>query len=156
MLNEARYYLYTQLKTLSGIGDRAYPDYAPRGTALPFIVYQLEGDEPDPLLAAIQPTQDFSIRIRIYSARRIECTASRDALKALLDPVYNVALGNNIRLADSYIDGFIDDFEELPEGRPNVCGAFCAWRFSLETTTASAPWEIEGDPVEFEGAPVHF
>lgn len=88
--------IYDALKALAG--GRVFPDFAPEGTALPFIVYQAVGGDPMNLLTGEQPDkQRVRMQVSVWASARVEASELgaqvESAIRAAVDLQPEVATG---------------------------------------------------------------
>lgn len=99
------------------IGDRAFPDQAPRGTQNPCLIYQvLDAQFEDDLDARNVEEGEFSIQFRAYASSRIESNQVRHLMKTLLTESGvtgdQSAGATSFRILASSVTSFDDTFEE--------------------------------------------
>jgi hypothetical protein len=117
--------------TLSAIGDRIFPDFAPKGTPNPCLIYQLIESGDEPILDPGAPTDQLhAFQIRIYAATRKQANQLRTDFRKTFANLEPMALPGWRLTATAYAHG-----EDTFDTAPTEYGA-------------TAVLEIHGEPPE--------
>lgn len=125
------------------VGDRSFPDQAPRGTDNPCLVYQIfDSQFESDLDAETVEEGEFSIQIRAYGSSRKEANEVRHRLRAMLTakavsgPQVVTRAGEDdaeFRVLASSVSSFDDTYEENSEGGDDY-GAVFIWNVTATET----------------------
>jgi hypothetical protein len=121
-------------------GDRVFPDYAPKGTADPCMIYQVIGEDFEEMLDA-NYDDILTIQFRIYATQetggRATASGYRRRLKRDLDGICRLKISDTdvskVSISGSFVDGFVDDHDN----ETGTFAAICIWEVSTEALRAA-------------------
>ena len=113
MINDLLTWFVAEMKAeLPTLENRVFPDAAPENTKNPCLVYQLIGDEGEPVLDAGAATHGtLAYQVRIYAAGRSQANALREAFRMRFQGLEPVTIGGGWRIEGSAWGDLPDAYE---------------------------------------------
>jgi hypothetical protein len=114
MINDLLAWLVAAVKAeMPTLEGRVFPDVAPEQTKDPCLVYQLVGDEDEPLLDAGAATKGtLAYQVRIYALGRAQANALREVFRMRFQGLEPQAIGGGWKIEGSAWGDLADTYDK--------------------------------------------